>query len=207
MPNQTFFHLSKDKQDTLIQAAKKEFSRVPLHEASIANIIKDAGIPRGSFYQYFEDKEDLFFYLLNNLAQINNERTISLLKEKKGDLFETSIVSYQHMIMGFRNPGNKNLFKNAFLNMNYKLEKTIANDIYEESQRSQYLETIKLINTQNLNIKDEPELHQVIKIIWAVTFQNLIQLFVKDLTDEEALNNYVKQIELLKKGLYKDNDK
>ncbi len=58
MPKQTFLSLPEDKQNTLIQSAKKEFSRVPLHEASIANIIKDAGIPRGSFYQYFEDKEN-----------------------------------------------------------------------------------------------------------------------------------------------------
>ena len=64
MPKQTFFHLSKDKQDLLMQAAKEEFSRAPLHEASIANIIKSAGIPRGSFYQYFDDKEDLFLLLI-----------------------------------------------------------------------------------------------------------------------------------------------
>ncbi|KGM46298.1 TetR family transcriptional regulator, partial [Neobacillus niacini] len=89
MPKQTFFHLSKDKQDTLIEAAKKEFSRVPLHEASIANIIKSAGIPRGSFYQYFEDKEDLFYYLLNQLSVKNHLRFISVLQEKNGDLFET----------------------------------------------------------------------------------------------------------------------
>ena len=82
MPKQTYFHLSKDKQETLIAAAKQEFSRVPLHEASIANIIKSAGIPRGSFYQYFEDKEDLFYYLLNQLSVKNHLRFISVLQTK-----------------------------------------------------------------------------------------------------------------------------
>ncbi|MCU5751761.1 TetR/AcrR family transcriptional regulator, partial [Bacillus cereus] len=66
MPKQTFFNLEREKKELLIQAAMKEFSRVPLFEASISNIIKDAGIPRGSFYQYFEDKEDVFFFLLND---------------------------------------------------------------------------------------------------------------------------------------------
>ncbi|MBV7505177.1 TetR family transcriptional regulator [Bacillus sp. sid0103] len=204
MPKQTFFHLPKEKQDTLIQAAKKEFSRVPLHEASIANIIKSAGIPRGSFYQYFEDKEDVYYYLVNQLAQKNQERFISTLKEKNGNLFETFIESYQFLIQIQKNQEDQNLFKNAFLNMNYKLENTFANHVYEENQKNQFVTTINLINREQLNIKNDQELHSILKIMAAVTFQNLIQMIVKEWTEEEALENYIAQIELLKKGFYKE---
>src|SRR5699024_12161721 len=68
LPKQTFFNLAEEKRETLIQAAKKEFSRGSLYEASIANIVKEADIPRGSFYQYFKDKDDLYFYLLTKLV-------------------------------------------------------------------------------------------------------------------------------------------
>jgi len=204
MPKQTFFHLTQDKQDTLILAAKEEFSRVPLHEASIANIIKSAGIPRGSFYQYFEDKEDLYFYLLSELSQKNNERFISILKEKKGDLFETFIESFQFMVKIHKDQKHENFFKNAFLNMNYKLENTLGNHIYEEKQKSNYQNAVNLINKSNLNLKNDSELHHMIKIITAVTFQNLVQMFVKDLSSEEALKNYLEQMEILKKGFYKE---
>ncbi|MBS4220533.1 TetR family transcriptional regulator [Bacillus sp. FJAT-49711] len=203
MPTQTFFHLPKEKQDTLIQAAKKEFSRVPLHEASIANIIKDAGIPRGSFYQYFEGKEDLYYYLLNKITQKNNDRFIASLKEKNGDIFETFIDSFQFMIQNHSNKEHKNFFKNTFLNMNYKMENTIANNIYEESRKNQHLSIIRLINTKNLNIKEERELQHVLKIMVSVTIHNLVQTFVKDLTDEEAFKNFIEQMELIKRGLYK----
>jgi AcrR family transcriptional regulator len=57
MPKPTFFNLSTDKKENLIQAARREFSRAPLHEALISNIVKSAEISRGSFYQYFDDKE------------------------------------------------------------------------------------------------------------------------------------------------------
>lgn len=204
MPKQTFFHLSKDKQDTLIQAAKQEFSRAPLHEASIANIIKSAGIPRGSFYQYFEDKDDLFYYLLTQLAEKNNRRFISVLNEKNGDLFETFIATFEFMIEVHRNEEHNNFFKNVYLNMNYKHEKTLASNVYEESQKNQFLSTLNLINTSNLNIQDEHELHHVLRILMGVTFQNIVQLFVKDYTDEEALRNYMIQIDLLKRGLQKN---
>ena len=204
MPKQTFFHLPQNKRDTLIQAAKREFSRVPLHEASIANIIKEADIPRGSFYQYFDGKEDLYYYLLNQISEKNNERFLAFLKEKNGDIFETLLASFQFMIQNHRNQEHKSFFKNAFLNMNYKMENILASDIYQENKRSQYVEMISLINAESLNIKDERELHQIFKIVMAVTFQNLIQAFVKDLTDEEALQNYVEQMELLKSGLVKE---
>jgi len=204
MPKQTFFHLPKDKQDTLIQSAKEEFSRVPLHDASIANIIKNAGIPRGSFYQYFEDKEDLYFYLLNQLSKKNAEQFISMLKENDGDIFETFIESFRSLIKIHKNPEHKNFFKNAFLNMNYKLENTLLNNVYEENQKKQYFDIVSLINVKYLNIRNEQDLHQIMKIMMAVTFHNLVQMFGKELSDEETLKNYMDQMELLKRGLYKE---
>jgi len=202
MPKQTFFQISKEKQDTLIQAAKEEFSRVPLHEASIANIIKSAGIPRGSFYQYFEDKEDLFYYLTNQLIQRNNERFITILKDKNGDIFEAFIELFQLVIKNQRKQEYKNFFKNVFLNMNYKLENKLADHMYE-NRKKQYESILALINRDQLNIKDEEELHQVVKILRSITSQNFVHVFGQDLTNEEALRTYMAQIELLKRGLYK----
>ena len=50
MPSATFANLPAQKQERLLEAATREFSRRPFSEASINQIIKDAGIPRGSFY-------------------------------------------------------------------------------------------------------------------------------------------------------------
>ena len=205
MPKPTFFNLPAEKQATLIEAAKDEFSRAPLHEASIANIVKQAGIPRGSFYQYFEDKDDLYYHLLTQIAQRNHERFVYLLKEKDGDLFSVFAEFFRIMIHHYKDQKNNCFFRNTYLNMNYRTENTLANHLYEEKRRSQYLESIHLINTSNLNLQDEEELHHVIKIIIAVTTRNLIEMFTKDLSEEEALQRYLTQIELLKRGLYKEN--
>ena len=64
MPSSTFLNLPAEKQEKLLEAATREFSHRPFNEASINQIIKEAGIPRGSFYMYFRDKEELFHYLL-----------------------------------------------------------------------------------------------------------------------------------------------
>ncbi|GAA4724705.1 TetR/AcrR family transcriptional regulator [Brevibacillus fulvus] len=205
MPKQTFFHLSPEKQNKLLQSAKEEFSRVPLHEASIANIIKKAGIPRGSFYQYFADKEDLFYYLLHQLSQKNFERFVTLLQEKDGDLFATCLDFFRLMVKDHKSQEHKNFFRNAFSNMNYRLEKTLASNVYEENQKSQNRLMMNMINRKHLNVKDDQELHHLIKIITAITFHNLVQTFAKDLTEEEALQNYRQQMEMVKRGLYLEN--
>ncbi len=59
MPKETFLKLPEEKKHKIIKAAKKEFERVPFEQTSIKNIANDAEIARGSFYQYFESKEDL----------------------------------------------------------------------------------------------------------------------------------------------------
>jgi AcrR family transcriptional regulator len=206
MPKQTFLHLPEDKQETLIQSAKKEFSRVPLHEASIANIIKDAGIPRGSFYQYFEDKEDLYYYLLNQLSQENNKRITAILKEKNGNLLETLEEAFRHMISLRHDPEHGELLNHAFRNMNYRKENTMANSMYKESLKNERSQTLELVDTSYLNIEDKQELLHIIKIVGAITFHNLVQVFVHDLTEEEAITNYTTQIDLIKRGLQRKED-
>ncbi|QWG63658.1 TetR/AcrR family transcriptional regulator [Bacillus mycoides] len=207
MPKQTFFNLASEKKEALIQAAMKEFSRVPLFEASISNIIKDAGIPRGSFYQYFEDKEDVFFFLLDEYSKRDNEKFISILKEKDGDLFDAYIELYQYMLTKFQNLENRNFFRNAFLNMNHKVENTLTRNVNEENYKSRLSEIMILINTEKLNIIEEREIFHIMKIIMAVTFQNLIQNFAKEIPFDESVKNYALELSLLKKGLYKRANK
>lgn len=65
MPKQTFFNLPDAKKEHIIHAAVEEFSKAPYQEISINHLIKCMEIPTGSFYQYFEDKRDLYFYILS----------------------------------------------------------------------------------------------------------------------------------------------
>jgi len=65
MPKQTFLNLPEEKRETIINAAVDEFAAYGLENASTNRIVKNSGIAKGSFYQYFEDKQDVFMYLLS----------------------------------------------------------------------------------------------------------------------------------------------
>ncbi|WP_077603933.1 TetR/AcrR family transcriptional regulator [Oceanobacillus sojae] len=204
MPRQTFFNLPKEKQNNLLSAAKKEFSNKPLNKASVSNIIKNADIPRGSFYQYFDGKEDAFYYLLEKQMKVNSEEFISILKKNNGDLFETFTETFQRMLKEFQVQKNRDFFRNVFLNMDYKMENKIFSDFSETGISKSFLEVIAGIDKEKLNISNDEEVVHVMEIMMAVTFQNLMKQFARQSTFEDALNKYLFEIDLLKKGLYRE---
>ncbi|MEZ4837200.1 MAG: TetR/AcrR family transcriptional regulator [Caldilineaceae bacterium] len=64
MPKPTFFNLPEDKKSLILGVAIEEFIAQGFDGASISQMVQRAGIAKGSFYQYFEDKQDLFDHLL-----------------------------------------------------------------------------------------------------------------------------------------------
>jgi AcrR family transcriptional regulator len=206
VPKPTFFNLPKEKQDILMNVAKKEFSRVPLYEASIANIIKEAGIPRGSFYQYFDDKEDVFFYLLDVYSKRSYELFISIVKRNIGDVFESFIDWFKSILKSFEVPEDRQYIKNAFLNMNFKIEKAFTQNMYGERVKSRFFEIIHLLDIKNLNVTNEDEIYHICKMMMAVSIQNLVHALAMELPTNEAMKNYSLEMDLLKKGFYKGNE-
>lgn len=70
MPKETFFNLHEAKRQAICQAALAEFAAHSFKQASINRIVAQAGIAKGSFYQYFDDKKDLFLYLLQQAGEV-----------------------------------------------------------------------------------------------------------------------------------------
>lgn len=205
MPTQTFFNLPKEKRKVLIDAAFKEFSRTSLADASIANIIKEACIPRGSFYQYFEDKADIFFYILEEYNKHNREKVLLLLKENDGDIFIAFNEFFKMMLERFQHHEYRYFAQNIFLNMSYKVEHRLALNVNEPAAKERTNEFIRSINRSRLNVADENEVLHLTKIIVAITIQNFIRFFAKEVPLDEIIGYYQLELDLLKRGLSIDN--
>ncbi|CAM2873049.1 TetR/AcrR family transcriptional regulator [Actinomyces slackii] len=67
MPTSTFANLPEPKRRRIIEALKAEFASRPYSRASVDRIAAAAGVSKGSFYQYFHDKEDAYTHLLSTL--------------------------------------------------------------------------------------------------------------------------------------------
>lgn len=115
MPTYTFFNLPKEKQDRIIQATINELKQKNYNDISINQIVKNAKISRGSFYDYFESKDDLILYILKNIKdkiKLNFQNIDNLPFHIVIEKFiYSSITSAEHY-------SNTLIYKNVFGNHN-----------------------------------------------------------------------------------------
>ncbi|MCJ7603545.1 MAG: TetR/AcrR family transcriptional regulator, partial [Desulfobulbaceae bacterium] len=57
-------------QEKIVAAAVSEFARHGYSKASMNTIVRDAGISKGSLYQYFHNKEVLFVYIFERFTRL-----------------------------------------------------------------------------------------------------------------------------------------
>lgn len=88
MIKNTFYNLPPEKRARIIDVTKKEFLKGNKHKITINTVIEKAGISRGSFYQYFDDKLDLVELVTDDMI----EKIISFIQDElilnEGDLFQ-----------------------------------------------------------------------------------------------------------------------
>lgn len=203
MPRKTFFKLSIEKKNKIIKAAKKEFARVPFEETSIKNIVEDAGIARGSFYQYFESKEDLLIFLLKNHVEEINSNIEEVLKDKNGDIFELYIIWYDFMVDNFMKKDDMKLFKRIFENIK-TTDEEIFSIIKENTNKPKKIyEYYDIIDKSNLNIESAEDLEIICKMLNTITKKSIISSF-KYPSSLKAREDYIKQIQYLKYGILKN---
>lgn len=161
MPTKTFQRLPEEKQARLIEAAWAEFTRVNYVDTSINNIVKDAGISRGSFYQYFTDKDDLFSYLLEEVRDRFIKVYLRLLDEAQGDLFQLQVIAYDRFLQrGESDPCLNRFIRILRINPGFDLRKMIA----EKPERMLLEEMYSHMDTSALRRQDLPFVQHVFSL-------------------------------------------
>lgn len=201
MPSETFFKLSEDKKNKILKAAQNEFSRVSFEQVSIKNIVNNAGIARGSFYQYFKDKEDLLLYIVKMHTEKTNNKIEKNLKEHNGDIFSWYIETYDFMIKNLTKKGEFKLFKNIFENIKASDEK-IFKTIIERNKPNEIVDYYDLIDKDNLKINSKEELEIICKMLNIITRNAVMDSFRLE-SKEEAKKVFLKELEYIKYGVLK----
>lgn len=199
MPKQTFFNLNEEKRKNIERAITNEFSKVSIEELSISRIVEEAKIPRGSFYQYFEDKEDAIKYIIEKYIQIEHKKIEQFLKETNGDIFEGAIKIFDHIIEMTLDTKNMKLYKNIL----EELRKNNIN-IFENNNNIKNENNIfQMIDTQKLNIEKEEDLKCIMRILNTVTRTTSMEVITNNISKEKGREILIKELEILKYGMLK----
>lgn len=91
MPTKLFTELDSEKKERITEAALEEFAEYGYENGSTNRIVKACGVSKGSLFKYFENKEDLYFYLIDSVsAQMTEEMSVNFSRLSK-DLYERVI--------------------------------------------------------------------------------------------------------------------
>lgn len=91
MPTQTWDNLSDDKRERIMAAALAEFGANGFSSGSLNVVAREAGVAKGSLFQYFDDKLDLFQYVCDHASRrvrAHMLERVAARREEHGDLFD-----------------------------------------------------------------------------------------------------------------------
>lgn len=178
MPKETFYRLPDEKRERVMAAAEREFLENSFEAASINRIIKEAAIPRGSFYQYFEDKKDIFLYIVNTHKNEAFGFVESFIKDSDGDVFSFMRKAIDFMISAEcseKVEGMKRIFSQPWV-----FDMIVSDTMKGKQEEANMPKGImfKYIDKNQLNVENDDELIALINIFASISLGLFFKIFI-----------------------------
>ena len=205
MHKNTFFNLDKEKQGRIIEAAMSEFANNSFKKATIDNIVNSAAIPKGSFYQYFYDKKDIYKYLFLKIS-----------KEKKqvlvDNLFQMNEMNFTSFIRNLYKAGKNYDFKDmSHIDLSEKFMLNCSNELREEILEEMIPESNDLFSLIISNYIDKGELKADINIPALSNMLTTLTLFVsknyhaRSIDQDQILKDIDSMLYIIEHGILKED--
>lgn len=194
MIKDTFLHLPYEKKRKILDAARSELERVPVHSARIARIIKDAGIPRGSFYQYFDTINDVFQAVLLDMETEKQNDFVTLLKKNKGGLFKAAVRMFEKEYDYFTSRHDSHLVGNLLNLSKFDVAQGPSN---QAGIAASFLENM---DQSRLHHKNPEALTSLLMLVMIVISENLRLSLFNGQSKAGAVKSLSSQLDIIRKG-------
>ncbi|MDD9334563.1 MAG: TetR/AcrR family transcriptional regulator [Rickettsiaceae bacterium] len=199
--------MKTDKQKKIINASIREFVKSGFDKASTNEIVKKANISKGSLFNYFNNKKDLYTYLINYSAQILEDMYEKIdLSEK--DLFNRiDNIGLQKLYVQQNHPEIfdflKSTIKEESPEVKVIIEQHVAR-IYEDGKQKIYADI------DYSKFRDDIDIHKAIEILnW--TMYGFAEKGLQQINSFENLSDFGEQYlkewnvyaQILKNSFYK----
>lgn len=202
MPSSRFFKLPDEKRSKILRAVHSELAEFPVDELSINRIIHSAGISRGSFYQYFKDKDDLLEHVFSDFRQVMTREIKASIEQNQGDMFEVGMDILKKIVaMGSREE-NRRIFVNVFSYVKVaqsSLERVIAD---EEALVDGF---VRYIDRNRLKFTSDEEVRELMKLGLALFKDSVCRCFADIDNAPAIMETFRKRIEIIKYGAWKQS--
>ncbi|TFJ92675.1 TetR/AcrR family transcriptional regulator [Lentibacillus salicampi] len=208
MIHEKFENLDENKQQRILDAAFKEFAENGYERASTNHIVKNAGIGKGMLFYYFQNKKELYHYLVDNALQIIRYYYLNRINMQATDFIERMKQATQVKMTCFAENPNVFHFLGTFF-----LDSVPDLPSYLSQQYEQLLTEGNAIMYDNIDktlFRDDVDVDKVFKLIqWAMDgYQNEVinRLQGQKLTSVDFgpyWEEFYAYLEILKKSFYR----
>ena len=199
MPSETFFRLPESKQDRIVQAIKDEVERASYEEFSVGSVIRACGISRGSFYQYFPNKEDIFLFLIADYQQQIVDDMIRTLQENDGDLFAMFEHTFRHAVRLLCYKDSRSFRHNLFCNLQL-FDVIWKRDGYQQDRIQNYDRLKGYVNPAHLKLTTEAEISTLFDICTNNALKDAAYIIISDENEQQVLDRFLAKLDLLRKA-------
>ena len=201
IPTKTFYNLDSVKRDRITKASINEFGKRSFDDAKLSNIIKESRIPRGSFYQYFDDKKDLYKHIFDI---IKNKKIEFMSEELKNEadlpfLEVFRLLYHQGIQFAYAYPDFVEIGKHMF-NLNKELYDELVGNGFEMAKQY-YVGYIEADKTKG-RIREDVDSNTFAGLVISLTTNIAIEELSEDKFDlEKMLDKVDSLINIFKKGI------
>ncbi|MGM0495463.1 MAG: TetR/AcrR family transcriptional regulator [Bacillota bacterium] len=203
MPTKTFYNLKKAKQDRITNAAIDEFQDKIYEQVKLSEIIKKASIPRGSFYQYFKDKDDLYLYLISMIRNTKLDYlSNSLINDKNIPFIDLVKILYQDGIrFAIKHPKYVKILDLLIKNKNHMYELLMKDNLaIAKNLYSEMIDKDKKAGRIKKSINTEIFAEMIVNLTANISLDNL-DINNPDLSYKIMLEKIEHILNILKKGV------
>lgn len=191
MPKQTFYNLSEEKKNLIDKVLKDEFSSKPFKDCNVKNIVDRLSIARGSFYQYFDDLKDSYFYILDKETKDVHFLFMSVLRQNNNDVLKALDVFGDEVCDLIFEDGEYNLYKFRYLYWNSELE-----DGWKAKKKEYYA----IFHNDKSSID-----HELIYFMKSIVHGLIERNFKEEWSRDVFIEKYNLHINWLKRGVENEN--
>ncbi len=200
MIKQTFYNLSEEKRQRIVDAIVKEFADSPTEKVSINRIIKVAGISRGSFYQYFDDKVDLVEVLIKTLVDATLDNTYKVLRSTGGDIFSTYEKIFEIIVEFSNDSEKKKILKNLIKSLKVN-DSLVSEYIFNRFKGFSHCNDMtQYYSRDNLKFKSDEDVECLSQILSQTLKNALFEFYAKGQEYEKVKSDFLRKLEIIKSG-------
>ncbi|WP_081897090.1 TetR/AcrR family transcriptional regulator [Clostridium sp. KNHs214] len=165
------------KRNSLYDAAYELFITKGINNTAIDDIVKKAGVAKGTFYLYFKDKYDIFDKIILKKSSVVIKEAMSETeknKEKFDDFIEAIIFFINYLIEYFKN--NKMLLKLIHKNLSWGIYRKAVYDIDTNEDMKRLVDIfMRNINSGEYDIEDSGKtLFIILELTSSICYSGII---------------------------------